>query len=344
MAGGLCAHTEQLKGSLTLKWRQKLLAVGLMLVLPLAAACSEEEDMVLRFGLLPSEDAEKVLQEAESLKAYLEGEIDGLTVELFIGPNYAATIEAMKSNEVDFAYFGPFSYFIARATGAEVVSELAFQQGDTSPGYYSVIYARADSDVKSLADLMGQEGEIPIALVDPGSTSGNLAPQAMFLAAGLDLAKLAESTVYAGGHDKSALATFQGTAEVGASFEAMLYDLCGQGLIAGVVDAKGGGQYPGDCSGNTGTDADMLVTLEKFLLPASPIAARTNMDEELRTQVIDAMLAWSTNDPEGFSRFAEVTEGTDDDTDVKLVRYGHENYSGIEAMCSSPELAEFCPK
>ena len=300
--------------------------------------------MVLRFGLLPSEDAEKVLEEAEALKAYLEDQIEGLTVELFIGPNYAATIEAMKSDEVDFAYFGPFSYYLARESGAAVEAEMAFQQGETTPGYYSVLYARQDSGITSLADLAGKEGTIPVAFVDPGSTSGGLAPSAMIVAAGLDLAKIGESTIWAGGHDKSALATFQGTTQVGASFEAMLYDLCNQGLIAGVIDSAGGGQYPGDCDSDVGSDADKLVTLQKFLLPASPIAARTNMDAELRQQVIDAMLSWSTNDPAGFARFAEVTEGLDNEADVKLVAYGNENYAGIDAMCSSEELKELCPK
>lgn len=295
----------------------------------------------LRFGLLPSEDAEKVLEEAQFLEAYLETELAGLDVELFIGPAYAATIEAMKAGKVDFAYFGPFSYHIARSTGAKAEAVLAFQNGDTAPGYYSVLYARNDTGVTGLEQLKGKEADYDFAFVDPGSTSGNLAPHYMLLAAGLSLSTIDSNATFAGGHDKTAVATNAGQIQVAASFEAMLYDLCNAGTIKGVKDMAGGGQFPGDCGDVDSSDA--LVTLEKFLLPASPIAYRTDMDKKLADAVIEAMLRWHTTDPEGFAKFAEVTEGLDEG-ESKLVRYGHENYQQISDMCSTPELKDVCPK
>ncbi len=295
----------------------------------------------LRFGLLPSEDAEKVLQEAEFLEAYLEEELPGLDVVLFIGPAYATTIEAMKAGNVEFAYFGPFSYYIARQSGAKAEAAVAFQSGDTSPGYYSVLYARNDASITSLAQLKGKEGDYDFAFVDPGSSSGNLAPHYMLLDAGLDLSTIDANATFAGGHDKTAIATNAGQIQVAASFEAMLYDLCEAGTITGVKDLAGGGQYPGDCGDTSAADA--LVTLDKFLLPASPIAYRTDMNKELADAVIEALLKWHTEDPEGFARFAEVTEGLDE-AESKLVRYGHENYQQIDDMCGRPELKDVCPK
>ncbi|HMO53975.1 MAG TPA: phosphate/phosphite/phosphonate ABC transporter substrate-binding protein [Tepidiformaceae bacterium] len=295
----------------------------------------------LRFGLLPSEDAEKVLEEAGYLEAYLEAQLKGLDVDLFIGPNYAATIAAMKEGDIDFAYFGPFSYYIARTAGAKAEAAMAFQNGDTEPGYYSILYTRRSTGITNVNDLKGKEGSFDWALVDPGSTSGNLAPRAMMYEVGLNVGEIDKKLIYAGGHDKSALATADGQTQVGASFEAMLYDLCNKGAIPGIADVVGGGQFSGDC-GNPNADG-ALVLLKKFLLPASPIAYRTDMDPVLSQAVIDAMLVWWEVDPEGFKKFAEVTEGLDD-ADSRLVAYNHSNYKQIEDMCNRPELKDICPK
>lgn len=333
--------------------RYLALLAAAALVPSLLVGCGDDDDddtggdeasfkgQTLNFGLLPSEDAEKVLEEAKFLETYLESELEGLDVKLFIGPNYAATIESMKQGDVDFAYFGPFSYYIARSTGAKAESVIAFQNGDTAPGYYSVIYARNDAKVTKLSDVKGKESSYDWAFVDPGSTSGNLAPQNMLYDAGLDVKTINNKLVFAGGHDKSAIATADGQADIGASFEAMLYDLCNKKTIPGVKDVAGGGQFAGDCGDTAAPGA--LVTLSKFLLPASPIAARTDMDAKLRDAVIEAMLAWSTKDPAGYARFAEVTEGIDEG-ESKLIRYGHENFKQIEVMCARPELKDVCPK
>lgn len=295
----------------------------------------------LRFGLLPSEDAEKVLTEAKHLEAYLEKALPGLAVDLFIGPSYATTIEAMKEGSVDFAYFGPFSYYIARTTGAKAEAAIAFQEGTKTPGYYSILYARKSTGITSLASLKGKETSVNWALVDPGSTSGNLAPRAMMYDAKLDVAAIDTKLVYAGGHDKSAIATTNNQTQVGASYEAMLYDLCKKGIIPGIKDLAGGGQTPGDC-GDPNADG-ALVLLQKFLLPASPIAYRSTMDEKLSKAVIDALLTWHEKDPEGFAKFAEITDGKTA-KDTKMVAYNHTNFTQIEAMCSRPELKDVCPK
>ncbi|MBK7127661.1 MAG: PhnD/SsuA/transferrin family substrate-binding protein [Dehalococcoidia bacterium] len=60
-------------------------------------------------GLLPSEDQQSVLEIGKLLESYLEKQLPGLDVKLFVGPAYAATIEAMARNELEFAFFGPRS-------------------------------------------------------------------------------------------------------------------------------------------------------------------------------------------------------------------------------------------
>ena len=298
------------------------------------------EGTTLNFGILPSEDQQTARENNEVLAAFLEEQLPGLDVTIFVGPAYAAVIESMKSDDVDFAYFGPFSYFIARQTGAGAVAAIAFSNpGGAEPGYYSVFYARNDTGITSLEDLAGREGDFDYAFVDPGSTSGNLAPHAMLYEAGLDVATIDANSRFAGGHDKTAIATGDGQIQVAPSYEEMIYEQCELGTIPGVKDLVGGGQFPGDCGD---PDADgALVLLQKFLLPASPISYRDDMDPELREAVVNAILDWPSLDRESFERWAEASDSGQDG--VVMVPYGPENYTQIEEMCSREELKDICP-
>jgi ABC-type phosphate/phosphonate transport system substrate-binding protein len=119
----------------------------------------------------------------------------------------------------------------------------------------------------------------------------------------------------------------------------MIYDQCDLGTIPGVKDLAGGGQFPGDC-GDT-DDPNTLVLLEKFLLPASPIAYRDDMDSELRDAVIEALLDWENRDPESLELYAEASDSGE--KGVVLVPYGPDKFTQIEEMCSREELKDICP-
>jgi len=300
----------------------------------------------VRFGLLPSEDQQSVLESGKLLETYLEKQLPGLDVKLFVGPAYAATIEAMKANELEFAFFGPFSYVLAKDSGAKIEAALAIQDVEgVPPSYYSVIYARGDSGITSLKDYIGKEDKLKFAFVDAGSTSGFLAPSKMLIDAGVNIDTVRKNQILAGGHDKSAIATYAGQTQIGASFEAMLYDLCKQGLIDSVVDKAGGGNSPGDCkkSGANSDPKDDLITLAKFQLPASPFAYRTSMDPKLSKAVIDAMLAWKKNDPESFAKYTAKYS----DSKVAafaVVPYTDKEFETIRNMCKEDQLKDICAK
>jgi phosphate/phosphite/phosphonate ABC transporter binding protein len=285
-----------------------------------------------------------VLESGKLLEEYLESELKGLDVKLFVGPAYAATIEAMKANELEFAFFGPFSYVLAKDGGAKIESAVAIQDVEgVPPSYYSVLYARGDSGVTSLKDLVGTEGKNKVAFVDAGSTSGFLAPSKMLIDGGVNIDEVRKGQILAGGHDKSAIATFSGQTQVGASFEAMLYSLCKQGLIDTVIDRAGGGNSPGDCkkSGANNDPSDDLITLAKFQLPASPFVYRTTMDPKLSKAVVDAMLNWKKNDPEGFGKYTEKYS----DSKVAafaMVPYSDKEFESIRAMCKEEKLKDIC--
>lgn len=300
----------------------------------------------VRFGLLPSEDQQSVLESGKLLEKYLESQLKGLDVKLFVGPAYATTIEAMKANELEFAFFGPFSYVLAKDTGAKIEAAMTIQDFEgVAPSYYSVLYARGDSGITSLKDLIGKEDKIKTAFVDAGSTSGFLAPSKMLLDAGVNIDKIRDGQILAGGHDKSAIVTAAGQTQIGASFESMLYELCKQGTIDTVQDKAGGGNTPGDCkkSGANNDPKDDLITLAKFQLPASPFVYRTTMDPKLSAAVIDAMLNWKTKDPEGFKAYT-IKYSDSKVSAFAMIKYTDKEFETIRAMCKEPKLSDICAK
>ncbi len=298
----------------------------------------------VRFGLLPSEDQTSVLESGKLLETYLEKQLPGIDIKLFVGPAYATTIEAMKSNELEFAFFGPFSYVLAKDGGAKIESAVTIQDFEgVPPSYYSVIYARGDSGITSLKDYAGKEDKFKFAFVDAGSTSGFLAPSKMLIDSGVNIDTVRKNQILAGGHDKSAIATFAGQTQIGASFEAMLYDLCKQGTIDTVTDKAGGGNSPGDCkkSGANSDPKDDIITLPKFQLPASPFVYRTTMDPKVSKAVVDAMLAWKKNDPESFAKYTQKYSDSKKAA-FGMVAYPDKEFESIRAMCREEKLKDIC--
>ena len=78
------------------------------------------------------------------------------------------------------------------------------QEKDGSTYYYSVMVVRADSGIKTLADMKGHS----LAWADPNSTSGYLIPSATLKTKGIDLKDGAyfSKTGFSGGHEQGVVA------------------------------------------------------------------------------------------------------------------------------------------
>ena len=127
----------------------------------------------IRVGLIPSEDSRAMLASSKQLLEALEKNL-GIKVQGFVAADYNGVIEAMRSNHVEVAYLGPFSYVL----GTTVADIEAFATAETSKSgrtfYHSQIITRNDSGIKDIKDLKGRT----FAFVDPSSTSGHLFPKA----------------------------------------------------------------------------------------------------------------------------------------------------------------------
>jgi len=199
----------------------------LIAALPVAAGCSKSGggaapgQKTLRVSMIPTTAADKMLREAEPLKAYLQ-QATGAQVELTIPLNYAAVVEAFGADKVDIAYFGGFTYVQARKRfGAQPLV-----QRDRDQAFHSLFITQADSPIGSLGDLAGKR----FAFGDVNSTSGHLMPEYFMRQQGVDPQVIA-GALYTGGHDATALAVANAKADAGALDEAVYARLVKDGKL-----------------------------------------------------------------------------------------------------------------
>lgn len=163
----------------------------------------------LRVALLPDENAATLIQNAQPLKTLLERELNK-TIELVVTTDYSSMIEAMRFGRIEVAYFGPFSYVLAKSKAPEIEPfAVGVERG--APTYNSVVIAQADGPVKAVADIRGK----PFGFGDQASTSSHLVPRAFLKKQGL-AAPGDYKPVYLGTHDAVARAVQNGQVPAGA--------------------------------------------------------------------------------------------------------------------------------
>lgn len=219
-----------------------ILVTVLGLVGPLLSACGapgaggEAKPATLRVGLIPNQSPDRVKAQYEPFRIYLVDKLK-MPVELFVATDYNGVVEAMINNKLDVAYFGGVTYVQAksRADVYPIVTEIDRITKTTK--YHSVIITKADSPIRSLADLRDKR----FAFGDINSTSGSLYPRLMLDAAGFtfsDDPKVAPAGIaqvtYSGGHDATALAVQNGAVDAGGLEERILL----RAQEAGTVDAS----------------------------------------------------------------------------------------------------------
>ena len=166
----------------------------------------------LRVALLPDENAATIIQNAQPLKDYLEKTL-GKKVEVIVTTDYSSMIEAMRFGRIEVAYFGPFSYVLAKSK-APNIEPFAVGVEKGKPFYNSILIANAEGPVKSIADVKGK----PFGFGDAASTSSHLAPRAHLAKNGL-IGDKDYKVVHLGTHDAVARAVQAGQVPAGALSE-----------------------------------------------------------------------------------------------------------------------------
>ena len=190
-------------------------------------------------GLVPSQEAEALIEDAEPLAEALEERL-GIEVEAYVPQNYTGLVEAMGAGQADIGAFGPGGLVLAEERyGVEIILQSErfgsatyhTQWMTNNPDKYCEDEPTADEDGLLGCNGTTEAGEGPVgeealplvegatvAWVDPASASGYLFPAAQLIDAGLDHETDVEG-IFAGGHPAAVIAVLDGTAEVGVSFD-----------------------------------------------------------------------------------------------------------------------------
>jgi len=298
--------------------RPFVVGMGLLVALAVVAGCGGSEGSVsaqggpevpdpLVMGLIPAEDNQEVLRDYEPLVDYMSEEL-GVEVEPFTATDYSGIIEAMRSDEVDVAWFGPLSYVLASdIAGAEAVA-VPYEKEGEEPTYKSLILTQAGNDeIEEVEDLEGKT----FSFVDPSSTSGYLYPTKMLTDAGVDPeTDLAESR-FAGGHDASILAIQNGDVDAGASWDGQLETM----IEAGVVE-----------------EDSVKVVAESEPIPKDPIAVRGDLPEGVKKRIQEVFLEAT---PESVGADNLGSEGA-----VGYQKTSDESYDAVRKLADELKLTE----
>ena len=204
--------------------KRRSLIAGLA-TLPVMAQAQPRDPQRLRVALLPDENASTIIQNAQPLRAHLERTLSR-QVEILVTTDYSSMIEAMRFGRIEVAYFGPFSYVLAksRAPGIEPFA-VGVERG--SPTYQSVMIAQAGGPVRELADIRGR----PFGFGDQASTSSHLVPRATILQRASLVGGRDYRVVHLGTHDAVARAVQGGQIPAGALSKPILDTLIRRGTI-----------------------------------------------------------------------------------------------------------------
>jgi phosphonate transport system substrate-binding protein len=247
---------------------------------PAAAAGFVPKELKVQF--VPSQNAETLEAKAKPLEKLL-GDKLGIPVKVSVSTDYNVVIEAMASKQVDVGFLPPSNYVVAhdnRKAADLLVQATRFGVDDTTGQptkdlvdfYKSMIVVKADSPIKSVADLKGKK----MGWQGVTSAAGYVYPGFVLKKAGVDPVKDVTGVQFQG-HDKAIIA-----------------------LLNGQVDAVGVFQ---DIRTNMLKDYPDVFKQTRVLsfsdkIPNDTIAVRSDMDAAWKKKIADAFIAIG-NDPDG---------------------------------------------
>jgi phosphonate transport system substrate-binding protein len=191
---------------------------------------SADNPIVITF--VPSGDTGKITKAGSAIADCLTG-MTGLNFKMEVGTTFAASIEALGAEKAQVSFLNTFSVLLAEAKYGIVPALVAIRKynandidpdkalaGELEPFYRGQFIANKDSGIQSFADLKGKT----FCFVDPNSTSGYIIPRIVLKANGIDPDTDFAATQNAGGHDKVAVAVYNGDCDAGSTFVNVITD------------------------------------------------------------------------------------------------------------------------
>ena len=125
------------------------------------------------FGIISTDTPRETKERWAPLLADME-ERTGLTIRPVFSKHYEGIIDALRANRVQVAHLGNKAAIDAVDTANSEVFAQANYEG--TPGYRSYLIVRADSEIRSVLDILNAPGKYRFGNGDRESTSGSLVP------------------------------------------------------------------------------------------------------------------------------------------------------------------------
>jgi phosphonate transport system substrate-binding protein len=243
-----------------------------------ASVAGAAEITEFRIGLLGGENASDRLRANECLREKTE-ELLGVPTKLFAPADYNGVIEGLLGGNLDMAWLGASGYAKVFLTDPEAVEPVLVKvNNDGSYGYYSIGFARVDSEINSLEDMKGKT----FGFGDPNSTSGYLIPSIEIPKLGYSMkpGEYFSDVVFTGGHEQTIVAVFNGD------------------IAAGVTWADGLGEWEdGYNSGalRKATDAGLVDMTEikeiwrSPVIPEGPVVLSRKLPDDVKVKMTELM-------------------------------------------------------
>ncbi|MFS8114500.1 phosphonate ABC transporter substrate-binding protein [Rhizobium jaguaris] len=282
-----------------------LIVGGLLLAAVPARADWHDQYKELNFGISSSENERDAVARYDKFSAYMTKKL-GVPVHILWGTDYAAVIEALHSNKIQFATIGAANYALGRKVMGDKITAVATNEDNYgSTGYHSVIVVKTDSPYQKIDDLKGKV----LAWADPNSTSGYAVPLYFMKKDGIDPSKFFSKTPFSGSHELGVVGVVNGT------FDAAADDWTNP-QKSNALRMEGKGMVP---KGST------RVIWTSNLIPNGPYVMRTDLPQDLQDAYRSVILSYPKEDPADFQK---QTDGTSKD----LVPVKDSDYDDIIAI------------
>ncbi len=251
-----------------------------MLGLTASAQAQSYKDTIkeFRIGLLGGENTSDRLKRNDEFQKLLQAKL-GIPVKLFPASDYAGVMQGIAAGQLEAAEFGASGFAGAYLDCKCLEPIVVPQENDGSTYYYSVIVTRADSGIKTLADLKGRS----LAWADPNSTSGYLIPSSTLKTQGIDLTpgKYFSTLGFSGGHEQGVVAVLNKQYDAAATWtsgqgdEATGYS---RGNLKSMIDKK------------MLKMSDIRILWQSGKIPNGPWAVRSAIPADLKKVFTDFLL------------------------------------------------------
>jgi phosphonate transport system substrate-binding protein len=168
----------------------------------LSGVPSAGAEETLKFGITPRESPMIMFKKFTPLAQYLSKEL-GLKVELVVGKDFQAAIDALGKNEVSIALLTPTAYpKCERQYSDAAIRPIVRFLSDGKGVYRTCIFVPAEGGAAGIEELKGKT----FAFGDKTSAASHLMPRAMLKEAGIDADKDFTEVKFLGSHTNVAQA------------------------------------------------------------------------------------------------------------------------------------------